>query len=61
MAVEIGTTFTDPYLDVSDIVFEVNAKVDDELWQAEIISGPENTLGIMDVYEEAHILLFRKE
>ena len=61
MTVEIGTTFTDPYLDVAGIVFEVNAKVDDELWQAEIISGPENALGVMDVYEEAHILLWRKE
>lgn len=61
MTVEIGTTFTDPYLDVPDIVFEVNAKVDHELWQAEIISGPESALGIMDCYEEDHILLFQKE
>jgi hypothetical protein len=61
MTVELGTTFTDPYLDVPDIVFEVNAKVDDELWQAEIVVGPENSLGVMDLYEEAHILLFRTE
>jgi hypothetical protein len=61
MSVKIGTTFTDPYLDVPDIVFEVNAKVDDELWQAEIVSGPESSLGVMDLYEEAHILMFRTE
>ena len=61
MSVEIGTTFTDPYLEVPDLVWELTEKVTDELWGAEIIDGPENTLGITDAYEEDHILLFRKE
>jgi hypothetical protein len=60
--VEIGTTFTDPYLGEDDVVFEVNALVfddpDDRQWQAEIISGPEHALGEMDLYDEAHILRF---
>jgi len=52
---------TAAYLDVPGLVLELNAKVDDELWQAEIVSGPESSLGVMDLYEEAHILLFRTE
>lgn len=66
MGVEIGTKFTDPYLGEDDVVFEVNALVFDypdnpaeQQWQAEIIAGPEDSLGTMDLYEESHILLFQ--
>lgn len=60
MNIEIGTAFIDPYLDVEDIVWEVNADLEDDTWQAEIVSGPENTLGICDIYEGAHIRFYAR-
>jgi hypothetical protein len=60
MNIEIGTAFIDPYLGVEDIVWEVNADLEDGYWLAEIISGPESVLGLMDAYEGDHIRFFAR-
>lgn len=60
----MGVEFVDPYLGRDDVIWEVNASVGDDMWQAEIVTADEDhddDLGTMDLYAGDHIKANRIE
>lgn len=60
----LGVEFIDPYLGRDDIVWQVNAGLGDEQWQAEIVTADEDhdeDLGVCDLYTTDFIKLHRFE
>lgn len=58
----MGVEFVDPYLGRDDVVYCVNAHVEGDAWQAEIVtSDNDDDLGETDVYDANHIQMHRIE
>lgn len=56
----LGVEFVDPYLGRDDVVWEVNAGLGDDEWQAEVVASDYDTdLGECDLYSTEFIGMHR--